>query len=114
MLEARLGAGFRSRVLFVGLMTCGIGALLLHWVSRSYVQFIGVEGITLRNGKKFAWSELDSVRPVYTRRRNLNHVTLVFRSGAVGLFHQVFENSDEVLDVVRQVTATPLPLRLPR
>jgi hypothetical protein len=113
MLEAKLGASFRARVLFVGIMTCGLGALLLHWVSRGYVRTLSVEGITLRNGRTFAWKDLESLRAVYTRRRHLNHVTLVFKSGAVGLFYQVFDNGDAVLDFVRQVTGNPLPVRRP-
>lgn len=114
MVEAQLGSNFRFQLWFVGIMTCGIGALLMKQVAKSHVQHLNVEGIVLRNGKTFGWADLKNVRPVYTKRRVLNHVDLVFEGGKVGLFFRVFDNGAEILDFVRQVTGDPLPVTRPR
>jgi hypothetical protein len=114
MIEARLASNFRFQLWFVGLMTCGIGALLMNHVAKAYVQRLNVEGIVLRNGKSFNWGDLQKACPVYTKRRQLNHVDLVFENGKVGLYFRSFDNGGEVLDFVRRMTGDPLPAIRPR
>jgi hypothetical protein len=113
MLEAKLEKSFTVRMVVVGLFTCGLGALMMYHESRSYVHMLDEEGVTLRNGKRFAWKDLQVVRPRYTGvtgRAMLSYIYLDFTNGTAGVFYQMFSNGVDVVDFVRRMTKQPLPL----
>lgn len=113
MIEAKLKRSFPARLIVLGLLSLGLGALLVYWISRSYVKQLDDSGVILRNGKRFFWRDLEEARPSYWVRhgsRRLNHVDLKFPTGTAGVYYQVFENGREVLDFVRRKTGQEIPL----
>lgn len=113
MIEAKLTGSWNLRLFFVGLFTFGLGALILHLVSRRYVKTLDQDAVTLRNGRRFEWRDLQKVHAQYWRRYGkswLNHVDLKFPGGTAGVFFRMYANGGEVLDFVRKKTNQPLPL----
>jgi hypothetical protein len=114
MVEARPKLGPFMYV-FVGLLTCGIGALVLWVSSRSFVKRLEPSGITLRSGKTFAWSDLKKLQPVYhARMRGMMRVNMTFANGRLSLYCNSYENWQDVLNFIRGVTRQALPDVLPR
>ena len=114
MLEAKLVRSFRTRLILIGLLSCGIGSLVLYLISRGYVRTLDDQTVTTRGGKVFSWSDLKTVSPVYVQRhgnRRLNHVDLIFSNGKAGVFYQMFENGAEVLHFVRTKTGQNFSLK---
>jgi hypothetical protein len=67
----------------------------LTWAAR-----LDGEGVTLRGGKRLAWSELEKIVDVNAVRggaRWHSHYELVFKSGRARVFDRMLANGDEVV-----------------
>jgi hypothetical protein len=114
VLEAKMGKFWVVRLIGLGLMTFGLGALHLYLESRSYVRLLDEDGVTVRSGKRYAWKDLKKVKARYRGypgRASLAYVYLEFTNGTAGVFWQMFENGVYVLDFVQRMTKQPIPLR---
>jgi hypothetical protein len=70
----------------------------LTWAAR-----MDGDGVTLRNGKRLAWSELEKVVDIQATRggaRWHNHYELIFRSGRACVFDRMLANANEVVAAV--------------
>lgn len=47
-----------------GFCTCGLVPLILWFQARSFPRYIDVQGVRLRNGKFYPWSQLKKATPV--------------------------------------------------
>lgn len=62
--EVRLNVVFWIVVAIGCLFTLGLIGLFIWWYSRRYPQFIDPMGVTLRDGRRFAWTDLQTVNRV--------------------------------------------------
>jgi hypothetical protein len=86
----------------MALLTAGIPVFLVMSRRRWVRRFDG-HGVTLRNGRRFGWADLERVVVVH-RRRFINHYELRFRGGGRAfVFYLVLANRDEVLAVVQKL-----------
>lgn len=60
-IDVRLSESFRATVWLVGLTSFGLGFPLMWWAVRAWPKRLDEMGVTLRNGKRLAWSELSEV-----------------------------------------------------
>lgn len=104
--QAALDYGRPERLeMFLGLS--GIAAFLLlvptvlllarrRWVAR-----MDGDGVVLRNGRRFSWSDFRGVEARHNRRlRIVNHYDLVFTDGRAGVFHRMVANPFELENVL--------------
>ena len=76
--------------------------LLLLVARRKWVARIDEHGVTLRNGKQFAWRDYRGFEAVKNHKlRMIDHYELVFATGRAFIAHLHAENADEVMAVVR-------------
>jgi hypothetical protein len=69
------------------------------WVAR-----LDDEGVTLRNGRRLSWSELEQVTDVHARRGAAewhSHFELRFKRGRARVFDRMLANGDEVVGAIR-------------
>lgn len=91
-------------ILGLAVMATPVGLLIRRratWVLR-----MDASGVTLRNGKQFAWTGFEKVVDVHATRggaRWHNHYELVFRDGHGRVFDQVTENAGQVLGVLKSL-----------
>ncbi len=105
-IDAQVKRSYYTRLIVMGVLTLGIGFLLMGWEYRHWVQRLDELGALRRDGRRFAWDALEQVKCVrYPRetagRRPLNHVELVFANGTVKIFPLMLENGIEILRYVR-------------
>lgn len=62
--ELKLNALFWIVAAIGAFFTLGFLALFIWWYSRRYPQFIDPTGVTLRDGRRFAWTDLQTVNRV--------------------------------------------------
>lgn len=62
--EVKLNAVFWIVAAIGAFFTFGLLAPFLWWYSRRYPRFIDPSGVTLRSGRRFEWTELESVNRV--------------------------------------------------
>jgi hypothetical protein len=76
--------------------------LFMLWARTRWVARMDEHGVTLRNGKTFAWKDYQRIEAVKNRKlRMINHYELVFTTGRAGVFHLMAENYGEVMEIVR-------------
>ncbi len=101
-LEAQVKSSYYIRVIVIGVLTLGLGALLMLLQQRQWAQNFDKNGVTRRDGKDFWWINLKDVRYVYVRGV-LNNIELVFDQGKVLVFPLMLENSGEVLNFIKEL-----------
>ncbi len=102
VVKVRLSIGFWIIAILTALVTWGVMGIFFFWVSRSWVGSLDDEGLTLRNGKRFLWKDLISVRAVAVRHttgiRLTGRVELSFYTGPkIRIVPFSTGNSNEVL-----------------
>lgn len=105
-IDAQVKLSYYMTVIVIGLMTLGIGYLMMGLEYRHWVQRLDELGALRRDGRRFAWDTLEQVKCVpipHTTggRRPLNHVELVFADGTVKVFPRMLKNGVEILYYVR-------------
>jgi len=86
------------------------------WYYRRGPSVLDLTGVTRRDGKRFAWKEIEEARKVYARypwgaRAGVNHVDLIFKTGRVQVFPLVLENGVEVMEFLEQNAKKEQPPR---
>ena len=87
-----------------GLLMMAAPAFLLYRRRVTWAARFDGEGVTLMNGKRLPWSELEKVVDVHVVRGGAkwhNHYELVFRSGQARVFDRMLANADEVLGLLK-------------
>jgi hypothetical protein len=107
-IEARVRRSYYVRLAIIGALTAGIGWLLMGLEYRQWARQLDREGVTRRDGKRYAWADLKEVRCVEMRLSSgrpvgLNHVELHFNKGKAKIFPLMLENSLEVMRFVRHL-----------
>ena len=84
--------------------------LVYLWARTRWVQRFDEQGVTLRNGRTFAWKDFERVDVVrFQKLRTTNNYNLVFKTGTAGVYHLMAENYGEVMEVVRALEAGTNP-----
>ena len=102
-IEIKVKRSYYIRMIFIGIFTLGIGALLLYMEYRRWGRIFDSVGVTRQDGKCFLWADLQEkivvhMRGVgYGKRGPLNHVELVFKDGKVLIFPLMLENAKEIM-----------------
>ena len=98
-LEAHVKSSYYIRVIVIGLLTAGLGAIIMLLQQRQWAQTFDNNGVTRRDGKDFWWINLKDIRYVHVRGA-LNNIELVFDQGKVLVFPLMLENSREVMNFI--------------
>lgn len=89
------------RMGIVGVLSAGIGFLLIGYEYRQWPRLLDAEGVTRRDGRRFSWKELQGIRCVRNLVHGvpglLNHVELLFGWRKVKVFPLVIVNAGEVM-----------------
>jgi len=102
-IEIEVKRSYYIRVIFIGIFTLGIGALLMYVEHRQWGQTFDSVGVTRKDGKRFLWSDLHKKIFIHFRRYTngklgpLNHMELEFKDGKVKVFPIMLENAPEIL-----------------
>ena len=108
-LEARVKQSYYVRVAVIGLLTLGLGALLMLLQQRRWAKIFDETGVTRRDGQQFRWADLKNIRFVHLRRATtvgqgpLNHIELIFDGGKALVFPLMLENRGEVMSFVSRL-----------
>jgi hypothetical protein len=117
-IELQVKQSYYTRVLIIGLLSFGLGALALLLEQRLWAKSFDREGVTRRDGRRFRWADLLAKNAVYNRRRYggqgaLNNYELVFKDGIKDgkalVFHLMLENQGEVLAFLDTLSAEGKP-----
>jgi hypothetical protein len=73
--EIELAPTFWIVCIIGGVCTLGLLVPFLWWYARRYPKQIDPEGVTLRDGRRFAWTQLESVNRVSVRQSGIATVT---------------------------------------
>ncbi len=90
------------RVAEIGLLTAGLGAIIMLLQQRQWAKTFDNNGVTRRDGKDFWWMNLKDVRYVHVRGM-LNNIELVFDQGKVLVFPLMLKNSSEVMNFIKHL-----------
>jgi hypothetical protein len=101
-IEALVEQSYYVRVAVIGLLTAGLGALLMLLSQRGWAKTFDGNGVTRRDGRQFQWPGLKNIRYVHVRGA-LNHVELVFIDGKVMIFPLMLKNEGEVMSFVSRL-----------
>ena len=109
-MELKTSLGFKIRLAIVALFSLGLG-LLSHLIrSRSWPRLIDREGITLRNGTRYAWSNLSRVGVlIVVDRRGMTLPfggawQLTFGEVTITLNPSTFRKGNEALELITALT----------
>ncbi len=109
-LEAHVEQSYYTRVALIGVLTVGIGAVLMLLSQLSWAKTFDNSGVTRRDGKQFPWSGLKNVRYIHVRGV-LNHVELVFNNGKAMVFPLMLENGGDVMRYISGLPGGKPPVR---
>lgn len=82
---------------------------------REAVRRFDERGVTLNNGRFFAWSDFVEVRAAYRAHGVVSHYTLVFRTGTTQVYFTSATNRQDIFEVIAALQqrinpwATPAP-----
>jgi hypothetical protein len=101
-LELRVKRSYYLRVAVIGVLSFGLGALLLLLQHRRWVRVFDQAGATRRDGRRFLWANLQDIEFVHMRLSSgrpggLNHIELHFSDGKASVYPLMLENSHEVM-----------------
>jgi hypothetical protein len=106
--EVHLSRFYIGVMIFVGLMTCGIGALIMWRIaSTQFPSVIDSQGIKLRNGDYLLWKDLTAKKRITvvtkTGQRMAGGLDLYFGKKKVKIAPQSFAEGHAVLDTLRKI-----------
>ena len=101
-IEVQVKRSYYMRVIFIGLFSAGIGALIMYLEYRRWAKTFDGTGVTRQDGKQFHWTDLKEKRLIHMRSRYgkkgpLNHVELVFSDGKALVFYLMLENGPQIM-----------------
>ena len=107
-IEARVKSSYYVRVAIIGVLTVGLGALLMLLQQRRWAKVFDQAGVTRRDGKRFLWSNLQNIKFVHIRLQSgrlgrLNHIELIFHDGKATVFPLMLENRGEVMGFISRL-----------
>ncbi len=102
-LEAHVEQSYYTRVALIGVLTVGIGAVLMLLSQLGWAKTFDNSGVTRRDGRQFPWSGLKKIQYVHVRGV-LNHVELIFKDGKAMVFPLMLENGG---DAMRFISGLP-------
>ena len=97
-----------------GASSVAVWAAIAFWNYRQGPRSLDRDGVTRRDGRRFLWKDLTAKREGRGRLPGgqlgpLNHLDLVFPTGAVRVFPFTLENAGEVMETITRRT-TPCPI----
>ena len=100
--------GYWIFMIIGGLFSFGVITIVLWFGSRKWPKRIDTQGITLRNGKTYLWSQLSSVHPVTVVNSRGNRVTgrldLAFGKDRVSIVPQSIQEGYRAITYIGEVT----------
>ncbi len=108
VLSVQVRRSYYVRLAIVGVLTVGIGILILGYGYLRWPRHFDDDGVTRRDGKRFRWVDLQSVS-VQTQRYHghstavLLSVRLSFRDGVVMVYPFPLQNGGAVLSYLRRL-----------
>jgi hypothetical protein len=116
-MEVKLARGHYVWMFFFGLISFGILAIVMYWRDRSSLKTLDDDGLTLRNGRRYAWTDLKSLKAVYMAEygeADLRHLELAFPAETVLVFPDNVQEPQTVVDFVAKKAKQLLPIPLKR
>ncbi len=107
-IEVKVKSSYYTRLIFIGIFTLGIGALLMYLEHRRWGQTFDSVGVTRIDGTRFLWSDLQKKIFVHWRRYAggrlgpLNYIELEFKDGKASVFPLMLENSRQVMSYLEK------------
>jgi len=107
-IEIEVKRSYYIQLIFIGIFTLGIGALLMYMEHRQWGQTFDSVGVTRIDGKRFIWADLQKKILVHFRRYAngkmgpLNHMELEFKDGKVKVLPLMLENAAETMAYLEQ------------
>src|SRR3982751_21348 len=106
--EVHLSRFYIGVMIVVGLLTCGVGALIMWWMARTqFPSIIDSQGIKLRNGDYLLWKDLTAKKRITvvtkTGQRMAGGLDLYFGKKKVKIAPQSFAEGYAVLDSLRKI-----------
>jgi hypothetical protein len=97
----------------IGILTLGLGFLLMLFVvARPWPKVADREGLTLRNGKRFLWSQLTNVQAVTVTGiggvRMAGRADLLFGTTTVHVVPVSIAPAQELFALIEEVTGRPV------
>ncbi len=108
--EAYVEQSYYVRVAIIGVLTVGIGAVLMLLSQLSWAKIFDDTGVTRRDGKQLRWSGLKKIQYVHVRGV-LNHVELIFNDGKAMVFPLMLENAGDVMRYISGLPGGKPPVR---
>lgn len=108
VLSVQVRRSYYVRLAIVGVLSAGIGVLILGFGYLRWPSLFDDDGVTRRDGKRFRWVDLQSIS-VQTQRYHghttavLLSVRLAFRDGVVMVYPFPLENAGTVLTYLRRL-----------
>lgn len=111
-MDVHVNGFYKIVIVLAGIFTLGLGAVLMWLQLRSWPKHIDASGITLRNGKKFMWTELTDTRAVTVVGRYGVRITgrleLVFGKKKVRIVPQSLKEGQGVIKYINEILGTQL------
>jgi len=108
-LELRIRRSYYVRLIITGILTVGIGFLIMGLEYIRWARAFDTAGLTRRDGKRLLWQNLKEKRYVHMRLNGavgpLNHIELIFDQGKALVFPFVLENAGEAMAYVEKIPA---------
>ena len=108
--EACVEKSYYTRVAVIGVLTVGLGALLMLLSQLSWAKTFDESGVTRRDGRQLRWSGLKKIQYVHVRGM-LNHIELIFNDGKAMVFPLMLENGGQVMNFIGSLPGGKPPLK---
>ena len=106
-LELKVRSSYYVRLIIVGILTVGLGFLIMGFEYFRWARLFDDSGLTRRDGKKFSWGDLKEKRYVRMRINGalgpLNNIDLIFHNGKASVFPLMLENAGEVMAYIEKL-----------
>ncbi len=111
-MDIHINGFFKTTMAFATIFTLGLGGLLMWLQTRVWPARIDSAGVTLRNGKHVAWSELTDTHAVTVVNPRGNRITgrleLVFGKTKVKIVPQSLKEGQSVIVYINEILGTTL------
>jgi hypothetical protein len=116
ILKVHLSSSYKLLMRLAGLVTFGVGALLLWLSTMSWPRLIDSDGITLRSGRRLHWGKLTEQRFVRfedprSAEGSTGRLELLFGRATVRIVPRSLAEGSAVLGFLTQVLGEQTPTR---
>ncbi len=110
-ISLHLTPGMRALLGILMVISCGMAAVALRTIRRSWPRQFDATGIMVADGRRFAWCDLQAVRPLNVFVHGLpvaRRIDLVFGSTTVRIFPETLREGRKALAYLERRLGTKL------